>query len=419
MASAEERLTSFRLLRLRNFLLLTLSGTMSQFGDRLTHMLLITVIGQESPGRLFAYSQGALIFTLPTLLLSPFVGVLVDHWDKRLVLARVHFLQTGILLLAIPVMTITRSFLPFWLALFLFFGLDVFNNAASPALLPMLVPRNTILSANSVHLSFARLATVLGMVLGGFLVRWTGWNYGLALDASCHLAAGLLILGIVRPPLQTTSPPIPSVSLTQSSIRLLTELLEVVRTVTTNGLVAFVFVSLILSTFVSAVSYTVLIYLVQQELGLGTGGVGTFAGVVAIGMIGGAAIMSILPASLDRSLVVIGTIILYALLFLAGPFFLAVWYIVIVSLVSGIAFSWLSIAQTTILQEQVPAQIRGRIFSTRELLTNIVFILATIAIGTLGDLTSIKTVLVIIGVILLGSGVAGLFWASRLQKKKR
>lgn len=403
------------LLRLRNFLLLSLAGAMSQFGDRLTHMLLVTVIGQQSPGRLFAYSQGALVFALPTLILSPFAGVLVDRWAKRAVLYRTHLIQTGVLLLAAPAIIVTRSFIPFWVALFLFFGLDVFNNTASPALLPALVPQSGILTANSIYLTFARVATVLGMVLGGFLIKWTGWSYGLVLDSWCHLTAAMLVLGMARTAGHVaTVPPLAS-SLSRTLSRFFRELAEVGRVVAGNGLVAFVLASLAVSTFVSAVAYTILIYLVQQELKLGTGGVGVFAGILAVGMIAGAAAMSFLPRTLNRGRVVAGIILLYGLLFLAGPWLLTAWYMAAVALVSGIAFSCLSIVQTTMLQEQVPAETRGRIFSTREFITNAVFILTTLITGALGDLTSVKTALLIIGSILSALGTAGLFWVSRLR----
>ncbi|MEO0005639.1 MAG: MFS transporter, partial [candidate division WOR-3 bacterium] len=59
------------LLHQRNFLFLSFAGAMSQLGDRLSHMLLITIIGLSAPGKLLAYSGGSLTFVLPTLLLSP------------------------------------------------------------------------------------------------------------------------------------------------------------------------------------------------------------------------------------------------------------------------------------------------------------------------------------------------------------
>ena len=405
-------------LRIRGFLLLVLSGSMSQLGDRLTHMLLITVIALAHPGKLLAYSTGSFAFVLPTLLLAPVAGVLVDRWDKRRVLGYTHLIQSGLLLACAGLIVVLGSFVPFWVALFLFFGLDVFNNSAHPALMPQLVAGRKLLVANSVNLTFARVATVLGMVAGGFLIRWTGWRYGLAIDASTHLAAGLLALGISARYLATQpgpdlTPPAASTAsvpglVAESFRRLFHELAELLRVVRAQRMVAFVMVSVVVSTFVSAVSYTVLLYLVQQVLGLGASGVGIFAGILALGMIAGAAAMGLFRRNVDRPMVVVLVILAYGILFLAGPWLVSVPFMVIVALVAGVAFSWLGIVQNTMLQEAVGADIRGRIFSTREFITNCTFLVTTLFIGALGDLTSWRTALLGIGVVLVALAAAGL-----------
>jgi MFS family permease len=414
-------------LRIRNFTLLTTSCSMSQFGDRLTQMLLITVIATASPGKLMAYSTGSMAFVIPTMLLAPIAGVLADRWDKRKIVGFAHLIQFSVLTAAAFLIIALKSFTPFWVALFIFYGLDVFNNTAVPALIPQLVARRKLLVANSVNLTFARVATVLGMVLGGFLIKWTGWKYGMFINASTHLTAGLLALAMVgvfighRATAVAGSRPAPGrresiLGLTRHAFRqLFADLAEVLRVVGRDRLVAFVMASVVVTMFVSSVSYTVLIYLVQQVLKLGTGGVGMFAGVLAVGMIAGAASMSYIRQRINQPLVVALMILLYGLLFLASPWLITVWFMILVALVAGIAFSWLGILQNTMLQEEVPNDIRGRIFSTREFITNVAFLLTTLFIGALGDLTSYRTLLVAIGAALTLVALGGLFFIRTLR----
>lgn len=407
-------------LRVRNFMLLALSCSMSQLGDRLTHMLLITVIALANPGHLLAYSTGSLAFVLPTMLIAPIAGVLVDRWDKRKVLGYAHLSQSGLLFVTAFLVILLRSFTPFWVALVIFFGLDVFNNTASPSLLPALVARRKLLVANATNLTLCRIATVLGMVAGGFLIKWTGWRYGLIINSSTHLTAGLLALAIsvrfVSPRPGAAGPDAGSEheesllsSVAHAFRRLFRELAEVVKVVGTNRLVGFVMASLVVSMFISAVSYTVLLFLVQQVLHLGTGGVGVFAGILAVGMIAGAAVLGLVKKEINRPAVVVLVVLVYGVLFLAGPWLVSIPFMVVVALVAGVAFSWLGIVQNTMLQEEVSPEIRGRIFSTREFITNVTFLLTTLFIGTLGDLTSWRIALVAIGAILVllaGAGYA-------------
>ncbi len=419
-------------LRIRNFSLLTASCSLSQLGDRLTHMLLITVIAVASPGKLMAYSTGSFAFVIPTMLLAPIAGVLVDRWDKRRVLGVTHLIQSGLLVATAFLMIALKSYTPFWVALFIFFGLDVFNNTSVPALLPQLVARRKLLVANSVSLTFSRVATVLGMVVGGFLLKWAGWKYGLFINASTHLTAGLLALAIAgtfiahREP-TADSPGLPAPGQRRSAWdlaghafrQLFRDLAEVIRVVGRDRLVAFVMASVVVTMFISSVSYTVLIYLVQQVLKLGTAGVGVFAGVLAVGMIAGAASMSYIRQRINKPLVVVGVILLYGLLFLASPWLITVWFMAVVALVAGVAFSWLGVVQNTMLQEEVPADIRGRIFSTREFITNAAFLLTTLFIGALGDLTSYRTVLVAIGAVLCALAVLGWVFVRAMQHPAR
>ena len=418
-------------LRIRNFTLLTAASSMSQLGDRLTHMLLITVIAVAQPGKLMAYSTASLAFVLPTMLLAPIAGVLVDRWDKRKVVGVAHITQAGLWVTAAFLMIVLKSFVPFWVALAIFFGLDVFNNTAVPALLPQLVARRKLLTANSVNLTFCRVATVLGMVIGGFLIKWTGWKYGIFINASTHLTAGLLALGIsgvfiahhisssVPGPQPPTSGPSISGLVVHAFRQLFIDLAEVVRVIGRNRLVGFVMASLIVTQFISSVSYTILIYLVQQVLKLGTGGVGIFAGFLAVGMIAGAASMTFIRKRINQPMVVIGSILLYGLMFLASPWLITVWYMIVIALVAGVAFSWVGVVQSTMLQEEVPNEIRGRIFSTREFITNIAFLLTTLFIGTLGDLTSYKIVLVAIGAVLSTVAVIGWVFVRAMQRPAR
>lgn len=413
------------LLRNHNFLLLTLAGSMSQLGDRITHMLIITVIGLAAPGRLLAYSGGAFAFVLPTLLLSPVAGVVADHWNRRRIITRAHFIQFALIALTPLAIHLTGSYWPFWLTLVLFFGLDTFNNTAIPALMPELVESDQFLAANSLNLTFARVATVVGMVAGGFLIsslqRWFGpaaaWRLGLWIDSVFHLAAGGMALAILLPRQTGAGPDIPApagpglaAEIGRSFRVFFSDLTELLRLVFHDRLVAFVLLTVVVSTFVSAVAYTLLIFLVQQVLGLGTGGVGVFSGILAVGMIAGALSLSFLPPGINRPRLAVLSVLVFGLLFLTGGRLVTLWFLVIVALVAGIAYSWLGVLQSTMLQEEVPPAIRGRIFSTREFVTNVTFLITTLAIGALGDLTNYRLVLVAVGAGLTLTATAAFFW---------
>ncbi len=400
-------------LKIRNFLFLTLSGTLSQFGDRLSHMLLITIVEKTQPGKVLALSFASLVFTLPVMILAPFAGVLADHWSKRRIMIRIHFIQAGLLLITPFIIHWTNNFQYFWLAMVLFFGLDIFNNTAKPALLPAVVAKRKLLPANSIDQFLSRFATVMGMVVGGFLIRWAGWHYGIMIDASTHLIAGLLAVGIVLryEPHQNANPhqAKTTASVLKSALKVFfNDVKEVLSLVVKDRLVLLVMASIWLSVFVAGVSYTILIFLVQQVLKLETAGVGVFSGILAVGMILGALILSLMKPGINKPKIVVFGIMLYGILFLFGQFYIKLWFLIFIAIVSGVIFSWITVAQNTILQEQVLPTIRGRIFSTKEFFGSVAFVITTFMVGSLGDLTSVRITLVAVGIFLLIVSVLGL-----------
>ncbi len=422
-------------LGIRNFVFLTLTGTLSQFGDRLSHMLLITIIEITRPGKVLSFSFASLAFTLPVIILAPFAGVLVDHWSKRRILIRVHFIQAGLLLITPLIIHFTNSFSFFWVAMVIFFGIDIFNNTAKPALLPAVVAKRKLLTANSIDQFLARFATVLGMVLGGFLIRWVGWHYGLVINASTHFIAGLLAIGIVLryEPHQNNQLSSPSMGedreeggpyqtqestgkVIRSAIRVFfRDVKEVLKLVVKDKLVLLVMASIWISVFVAGVAYTILIYLVQQYLNMGTSGVGVFSGILAVGMILGAVILGLLKPSINKPKIVVFSIMGYGIMFLFGQFFIKLWFLVIIAIISGVIFSWITIAQNTILQEQVSVLIRGRIFSTKEFFGSVAFIITTFIIGAIGDLTNVRLVLAVVGFFLIVVSILGLLLIKQIK----
>jgi MFS family permease len=404
----------------RSFRYLAGASTVTALGDRLTHMLLITLIAVSQPGRILAYSEGALVFAVPAILFSPVAGVLIDRWDKRRVLAVSHFVQGGLLLLAPLAMLLTRSLYPVWLALFLFFVADVFDNSTSPAMLPAIVETRDVMTANSVWSVFSRLAAIVGMVGGGFLVKGVGWKLGFTIDGSTHLISGCLVLGII-PSLAFRPNPARAPARLHTALRrswggFLHQLGEVVRLLGTNRYVAFVVFSIVVSMAISGIAYSILLFLIQQVLRLGVSGVGIYTGILAAGMILGALSLGAAGDRVSKTRVIVFGIAVIGALFLAGPWLMNRWFLGIVALLSGVTFSWIGIAQTSILQTRVELEIQGRIFATREFFSNVTLILTTFGIGLISLVTALKSLLLVVGASLLVIAAFGLWLARRLEK---
>ncbi len=136
----------------------------SQFGDGLFQAGLAGAI-LFSPERAATPAEIALSFAvmfLPYSLLGPFAGALLDRWDRRLVLIGAN---TGRLLLVLAVgaaLAVGSPHLVLLLGALIVNGFTRFVSSGLSAALPHLVPRENVLTMNSVATATGALATFLG-----------------------------------------------------------------------------------------------------------------------------------------------------------------------------------------------------------------------------------------------------------------
>lgn len=382
----------------------------SQLGDRLTHMVLITMIAVIAPGRIFAFGEASAAFTLPVIIFSPIAGVLVDRLNRREIMVYANFLQAGLLVAAPFLIRWVGGIYPIWVVIFLFFTLCLFINTSRLSIIPEIMARRKLLLANSVMTFVARIATVIGMVLGGFLVGWVGWQIGFFIDSATHGTSGGFATGIrLRP--RSSSPKVVqplSRALTGSFKGFYRELKEVGLLIFRDRVVGFVMASIWVMTLVAGVAYTILIWLIQQELGLGTAGVGVMAGVLGLGMLLGALLLGMVGTRQRSGIIIFGFAVI-GVFFIVGPFLLSPWFLYFVALVSGALFSGIAIAQDTMLHEEVEEGIRGRIFATKEFMASASFLISALLVGGLADRFSYQAVLWGVGGVLLLLCLGGIY----------
>ncbi|HET8926307.1 MAG TPA: MFS transporter [Microbacterium sp.] len=173
------------------------AGTLSAMGTALTAValpvLLVDVLGADT---LQVGIVNAAQF-VPYAVLGLLAGVWVDRWRRRPTLV-IASLGRAAALAAIPVLWVL-GLLDVWIlaALMLVFGaFSVFGFAASQSLLPRIVPRQRLLTANARLDQGEAAAQTVGPTLGGALVGWLGAPLTIALDAVTYVVDAVLVATI-------------------------------------------------------------------------------------------------------------------------------------------------------------------------------------------------------------------------------
>jgi len=148
-----------------------------------------------------AVSALVLAEIVPTLLLGPLAGVVIDRLDRRRVLMVVDTVR-AILVLALA---LTHAlWTVYLLAALLAVGSTLFNPALQ-AVIPALLTEEERVAANSVAWSSGRLVQIIGASVAGGLIAWAGTTPAFLINAASFAFSAVMLARLSIPARQGPS----------------------------------------------------------------------------------------------------------------------------------------------------------------------------------------------------------------------
>ena len=422
-------------LRLNNFRKLWIGQIFSQLADKFYIVLMVFLIDQHL--MLTAQGTGALadvasairmdittrtqvitllatgIFvanTIPAMALGMVAGVWADRWPKRRVMVASNALRALLVLFA-PICLLPG---PLWFGLpwgywglismtFLESILTQFFAPSEQATIPLVVPGEHLLAANSLYQATSMGATIVGFALGEPILRGLhkllaaiGVNGGeFLLLPACY---GLAALSLVTLRLKEAERQ-PSTESIWSEIG---EGLQVLRQVPS---VRGAMIHLVLLYSLLAALYVLALQLAALINSLGPSGFGALLAMTGVGMAIGAVAIAQLGHRFSRrrlSATGLGTIT-WTLVLLSQLRGSLVFTLTLCGIL-GVGAALVTIPAQTTIQEDTPETERGRVFGLQNNLINIALSLPLVLAGTLVSRFGLQPVLLLLaGLALLAA----------------
>jgi predicted MFS family arabinose efflux permease len=164
----------FHSLRYRDYAIFWGTDLLGSIGHFVQEVALFWVT-YEITGSALALGILGLCSSGPRLLLGALSGVLVDRYDRKLLLILVQFLSAVPMAIFLPIYFFGT--LAFWHLLVLeivFSSIRAINPSAAQSILAELVPRDELMNAVSLYTVGFNIARIAGPSLGGVLVLWIG-----------------------------------------------------------------------------------------------------------------------------------------------------------------------------------------------------------------------------------------------------
>lgn len=320
-----------------------------------------------------------LVRAVPALSITLVGGVVADRVDRRKLLI---FTQSAAGLLAIALALLDWSgAVTVWQILLLSFLSSVvmaFDNPARQALVPDLVGRENVASAIGLNSAAWNAAAIVGPSIAGILVAAIS-------TAGAFLANGISYFAVVYA-LWKVTPRAPRPRGTQSLLQNLTEGLRFIsRDKRIWGLVTI----LSMATFFGR-PYTQLMPIFAQDvLHVGATGYGILMAATGVGALGGAFVVGRLGASGKKGYYLLVLTIIFAVALFG--FALSTWFIpsLLVLVVTGGTQTLFMALTNTLLQLNVPEEMRGRVMSVYTLIPMGLMPLGSMVLGSAGDVLGV------------------------------
>ena len=180
-----------------DFRRLYLARLISQFGDWFNLLAIFELLGR-SEGSVEKAMPLALVLVLkifPNFLLGPIAGVIADRLDRRRIQIVCNLLAALVVLVFLPVGEAGAIFWIYILTL-LQVSISAFYEPARQAILPNLVAKEDLLTANALYSVSWSAMYAAGSMAGGVTLYFFGWEVAILVDAASYVVAALILMRI-------------------------------------------------------------------------------------------------------------------------------------------------------------------------------------------------------------------------------
>lgn len=392
----------------RSFLFLLISEFFSQFAINLLNFVLLIVVFSLSKSNI-AVAGVVLSFTIPSILFGILAGVYVDRWNKKNVLVYTNLLRA---VAVFPLIFVSKELALVYLLSFIGSLITQFFIPAEVPIIPHLVKKNLLLSANALFSIGIFGSIIVAYALSGPLLLVLGtvkvFVFITALYAFSAVFAALIRFHHVK---EGNGLRINVLEELKDAFSLMAKKEKVYHSLFLLTLLQ----TLILVIAVIGPGYATNVLHIQVEkfpiLFVTPAVIGMAVGAIIIG--------NFLQNKSKQALAKVGLLVfgVIMLVFPYGDFIISQEFVgklnsflpstmsinsihlmLLMAVVIGFAFSLIFVPSTTILQEETTDRQRGKIYGSLNTLTGAVSILPILGVGVLADFIGVEKVISGIGI---------------------
>jgi len=380
------------------FLFLWIGQLTSQMADRV-FVYVLMIIAYNLTKTNIGVAVPLLAFGIPSLLFGSLAGVFVDRLDRKGIMIVSDILRGALILLLIPL--IEASLLLIFLVSFLLYTITQFFAPAETASIPELVKKKNLIVANSLFMVTWVASSMVGFGLGAPLVNYFGNEATFIVAAFLYFVSAGAIFLI---PLKQKKP-----LKTSASKHFFKDFVAGLEFIRRNLIINYSLIKMFVASSAIAVISLLAISYAKDVLKIGAENFGYLIISVGLGMLVGMPFLSRLSHVIKKGVLAILGFLASGVLLLLLAYLHDLKMALLLTFFLGISNVFVTSSLQTILQQKIPAGIRGRVFGVQNMLMNSAFVFPVILWGIIADTWGIRLALATLGGILFVMGITSLF----------
>jgi len=387
----------------------------SQFGDRVYQMALVGLMAVRHPGSVVEMAKLLSFTIIPVFIIGPIAGVYIDRWDRRTTLFICDFIRGVLVLLAAFYLIHLSVIWPMYAVVFVIFSFSRFYVPAKMSFIPEIVHEDDLHIANSLATTTGMIALVLGALLGGLIVEYTGSFGGFCWGAIGYFLSGLLVFSIstLRRRLLNKREIITGTrAILRSQKSVWQEIINGIRYIRSQKAIGFIFWMMSILFAAAGAIYVVIIVFIQQAFHSVTKDLGFLAVPLGLGLFLGSLSYGRWGTKIAAFKVIFWSLILGGAMVVLFASMVESTHNRLLALglsfVLGFVIGPAVIASNTVVNKVCAMEMSGKVFAALEFVMYLAFLLAMMISSVLSEHIESLWILVTVGGIFMVVGLVGL-----------
>ncbi|MCU1236235.1 MAG: major facilitator superfamily 1 [Candidatus Solibacter sp.] len=401
MASPTSSLGFREVLRTPAVKRLWIAQIISVFGDFLAIFAILSLVTFQLHGTAAQVAMVLVSFIAPFAIISPIAGVFVDKWDVKSTMIASDLIR-GLLVMTL---LFVRDIYTIYGILFVMSIFSSFFVPAQSIAVRTLAPAGGLLAVNGLMSQAMQAAQIITPSISGVLVDWLGANACFLLDSlSFFASAGLVFSLSIR---RQASP----VAASASSVR--ESFLAGFRFIFTHSAISFVMIAMACGMFGVRCFGALLSVWVRDILRSDAKLFGLLSTLIGVGMIAGTQCLRRFTAHITPQRIVVYGLAGMGLAVLVTAVFSSLIATAVGMLGLGFFAAFNMVTSQTLLQQETPQEMLGRVTSSLMSLLAISQVLAMLFAGPVAEIAGIRNLYFGSAAMLIGIAAIGLTWLRR------